>query len=71
VSRRLVAVLALFIVPSVPAAAQAKLKAPPLSQPPAGATVESVPTFTWQSVKHADHYEFQLSADSRFGSIDA
>ena len=68
VSRRSVAILALLLA-SLPTAAQAKLRAPALSQPPGGATVESVPTFTWGSVKSADHYEFQLSADPGFGSI--
>jgi hypothetical protein len=68
VSSRTFAIAALLLA-LLPAAAQAKLKAPALSQPPAGATVESVPTFTWGRVNNADHYEFQLSADSRFGSI--
>jgi hypothetical protein len=43
--------------------------APRLASPPAGATAEAVPTFTWGRIKKADHYEFQLAADSSFASI--
>ncbi|MBW3606964.1 MAG: hypothetical protein KY463_01190 [Actinobacteria bacterium] len=49
--------------------AQAALKAPGLEAPAAGSSVEGLPTFKWRSVKGAAHYEFQLSADARFGSI--
>ena len=49
--------------------AQAALKAPGLQAPAASASVESLPTFTWRAVKGAAQYEFQLSADARFGSI--
>ena len=49
--------------------AQAALRAPGLQAPGANASVESLPTFTWRAVKGAAQYEFQLSADSKFGAI--
>ena len=49
--------------------AQAALRPPALQAPASGATVESMPTFSWRAVKSAAQYEFQLSADPRFRSI--
>ena len=60
-----VAVLALTFT----ASAQGALSAPSLQSPAKGSSVESVPTFSWRALKGAAQYEFQLSADSKFGSI--
>jgi hypothetical protein len=65
VSSRTLALLALVFA-SLPGAAQAKLRPPALKTPAAGATVEAAPPLTWSSVKRADHYEAQVSADERF-----
>jgi hypothetical protein len=53
----------------MPAAAAAAPGRPALVSPEADANVQSVPAFTWNRVKRADRYEFQLAADTRFGSI--
>ena len=53
----------------LPAAAAAAPKRPTLVAPAADANVQSVPAFTWNQVKRADRYEFQLAADPSFGSI--
>jgi hypothetical protein len=53
-----------------PAANAARaLPAPRLAGPDDDANVQSAPVFTWQKVRRAAKYEFQLSADSRFRSI--
>lgn len=52
-----------------PSPASAALKAPPIQKPGDDAQVEAIPSFTWASVRGADRYEFQLSADANFGSI--
>jgi len=46
----------------------AALAAPRLISPAGDAAVDSVPPFTWRAVRHADLYEFQIAADSRFRS---
>jgi hypothetical protein len=46
--------------------AQAKLRAPAPQSPDNGAAVEAPPPLTWSSVKGADHYEVQVSANDRF-----
>jgi len=48
----------------------ATLKAVPLETPVSAAIVEASPTFTWRPVKGAGSYEFQLSSDRLFGSIN-
>src|SRR5215218_5068703 len=53
----------------LPAAASAAPGRPQLVSPADAADVQSVPAFSWNRVKRADRYEFQLAADSRFGSI--
>jgi len=53
----------------VPSAASAAPGRPTLVTPAADAAVQGVPAFTWNRVKRADRYEFQLAADTRFGSI--
>jgi hypothetical protein len=40
-----------------------------LSSPGNGASTQSLPAFSWSATKGASTYQFQLSADSRFGSI--
>ena len=44
-------------------------RAPGLQAPASGASVESLPTFSWRAAKGAYQYEFQVSADAKFGSI--
>jgi hypothetical protein len=46
----------------------AALAAPRLISPGADAAVDSVPPFSWNRVRRAEQYEFQLSADARFRS---
>jgi hypothetical protein len=53
----------------MPAAASAAPGRPKLVSPADGADVQSVPAFSWSKAKRAARYEFQLAADSRFGSI--
>jgi hypothetical protein len=67
--RRLIvpAVMAAVLLPVTTACAAPS--APALVAPAASATVEALPAFTWSPVRHAATYEFQLSADRRFGSI--
>jgi hypothetical protein len=50
-------------------AAKPKLPAPRQLSPATGASVQSVPTFSWRPVSKAAKYEFQLSADPAFESI--
>jgi hypothetical protein len=52
-----------------PAAAGAAPAKPSLELPAADATVEAVPAFSWKKARRAVKYEFQLSADTNFGSI--
>ena len=68
---RLVVALAcaLTALAAGPAAASAAPRAPGLELPAADATVQSVPAFTWKPVRGAARYEFQLAADTNFGSI--
>jgi predicted RecA/RadA family phage recombinase len=47
----------------------ASLAAPALQSPANDAESNFVPAFTWASVKGAERYEFQLSADGAFRSI--
>ncbi|HVL96029.1 MAG TPA: hypothetical protein VM266_09225 [Solirubrobacteraceae bacterium] len=60
-------VLALLAAAAGPAAAAPG--APQPLTPAADAVTEDVPAFSWRAVRRATAYEFQLSADSRFGSI--
>jgi len=48
--------------------ARAALDRPVQTAPPAGAVVEFLPAFAWTSVKGADKYEFQISADAGMNS---
>lgn len=62
--------LACLLAVATAATAGAKTLAPPkLEQPAAGASVEQIETFTWKAVKNAVSYEYQVSADRRFGSM--
>jgi hypothetical protein len=64
-------VLASLVLMALPAAVQArtaKLPAPKVTAPADGATVEAFPAFTWTAVRHADRYQVQIAADSRFTS---
>src|SRR4051812_16761857 len=58
-----------LILTVVPAAQAAKLSAPATGAPAHGAVVETVPSFTWRAVRGAAQYEFQVAADTGFGSI--
>jgi hypothetical protein len=60
------AIVTAYLVGATPA--PAGLAAPVPLAPPAGATSEFVPAFAWKPVANADHYEFQVSADSGFNS---
>jgi hypothetical protein len=51
------------------AKASRNLPAPRLSLPGDDAAVQSVPAFSWSPVRRAAKYQFQLSADKKFGSI--
>ncbi|MGH2839895.1 MAG: hypothetical protein ACRDKY_03615 [Solirubrobacteraceae bacterium] len=62
------AVTAVALMLAGPAQA-AGLRAPTLQSPAAGSTVEALPTFSWSAVPRAARYQFQLAADSNFGSI--
>jgi hypothetical protein len=46
-----------------------KLRAPSLQSPRNGASVQTLPTFSWAAVSKATAYQFQLSADKRFASV--
>jgi hypothetical protein len=50
------------------AGAQARMSAPSLQDPAANATVQSLPAFTWASVKGAAQYDFEFAADTHFSS---
>ena len=52
----------------VAAPAQAALPTPVLGEPGPGATVESLPAFSWNPVPGAETYEFQVAADRNFNS---
>jgi hypothetical protein len=49
-------------------AAQARMKAPVLQGPANDAQVQSLPAFTWGSVRGAASYQFEFSADGSFSS---
>src|SRR5215831_4647472 len=51
--------------------ATAAPKAPVPVSPAAGARSEVIPAFSWAPVAFADHYEFQIAADSGFNSMQA
>jgi len=63
----LTAALALGIVVAGSAASAAP-SVPRLASPRAGAIVDTVPPFAWTRVRNADHYEFEIAADSKFNS---
>ncbi|MGZ4277983.1 MAG: hypothetical protein ACXVFK_14335 [Solirubrobacteraceae bacterium] len=60
------AACALLLLPAT--ASASRLAAPRPEAPAASAAVQALPAFTWKPVAHAAAYEFQLSADRRFGS---
>jgi hypothetical protein len=66
--RILLIALAGLLISAETASARAP-NAPALQGPANGATVQSLPTFTWRAVSKATAYQFQLAADTRFGSI--
>lgn len=68
-SCRALAVMAAVLLAPVAGASAATLKPPTLNAPGNESTVEASPTLTWNSVKNAAIYEFQLSADRQFGSL--
>src|SRR5438477_8840128 len=45
------------------------LRAPNLASPADGAHVQQLPAITWNAVRGAATYEYEISADSRFNSI--
>ena len=66
---RALAVMAAALLAPATVASAATLKPPTLNAPGNESTVEASPTLTWNSVKSAAVYEFQLSADRQFGSL--
>lgn len=68
-SHRALGIMAVLLLVPVAGAAAATLKAPTLNAPGDESTVEASPTLTWNAVKSATTYEFQLSADRQFGSL--
>src|SRR4051812_50036406 len=64
--------LALFIAAAAlvmaTSAHAARLAAPKPLMPAAAAASETIPVFGWAPVANADHYEFQVAADSGFNS---
>src|ERR1700759_5375426 len=44
------------------------LTAPVVTAPTNGGTFDTLPVFAWTPVAGADHYQFQLAADSSFSS---
>lgn len=67
--RRLVTLVVLALLVPTASAHAATLRAPALQTPGASATAQALSAFTWSAVKGATQYDFQLAADSRFGSI--
>ena len=55
--------LALLVVV---APSYATLAAPNPLSPGSGASVDSVPVFSWSAVSGADHYQFQIAATNTF-----
>jgi hypothetical protein len=51
--------------------ATAAPKAPVPTAPAPGARSEVIPAFSWAPVAYADHYDFQIAADSGFNSMQA
>jgi hypothetical protein len=49
-------------------ASQASLRVPVPVGPRNGASVQALPAFAWSTIPGADHYEFQIAADSGFNS---
>ena len=64
----LLATTTALLTATAPAQAAA-LRAPAQQSPAAGASIDTVPPFTWGAVAGAARYEFQLAADRGFGSI--
>ena len=64
----LLALAAALAALAVPSAADA-MSAPRLVSPGNGAQVQQLPALTWNSVRGAAVYEYEVSADSRFNSI--
>jgi hypothetical protein len=64
------ALVATVLIAAAPAQAvpNTPLPTPDLLAPASGAVVDSVPAFSWSPVVSADHYEFQVAADSGFNS---
>jgi hypothetical protein len=63
----MLAVVAAVLV--LPASAAARLPAPRLLSPAAGATFQELPAITWAGVRRAAQYEYEISADPLFRSI--
>lgn len=62
------AAFAATVTTAVPASA-AVIARPALQSPANHASVQSLPTFAWRSVRRAASYQFQLAADAHFGAI--
>src|SRR5947209_364579 len=68
--RRLSVLLALLGVLAMTGSAEARgLSAPSLLQPRNGASAQQLPAISWNSVRGAAQYEYQIAADPRFNSI--
>jgi hypothetical protein len=66
---KLVTLATVLLGAALPAAAAAKLSPPRLVGPANGATFQQLPAISWQSVRRAAHYEYEISADRSFHSI--
>lgn len=62
-----VSLVVLMLIAAAPS--YGSLTAPVPTAPTNGGTFDTPPVFAWNSVAGADHYHFQLAADSAFASI--
>jgi hypothetical protein len=71
--RRLIAAFAAWccaaLIIGVAGASARPISGPAPQSPSNGASVQQLPVFSWGAVSGAAHYEFQLAADQRFGSV--
>ena len=68
-SARALGITAVLLLALLPTGASAAVGAPKLMTPANAAHMSALGTFTWSKVSSAEHYEFELAADERFGSI--
>ena len=66
---KLLSLGAVLAAAALPASAAAKLPPPRLVAPANGASFQELPAISWQPVRRAAQYEYEISADSSFHSI--